>query len=150
MSLLDREKALLANTSWTRPHSWWVVGVVVAFLFPLLAPVGFVYPAMKSTRKMWWVVLSVIGAVTVGIYIVAAAMGHGTLGFFTHITDGSGIWVAVPYLVWAVTVVIAVLMRPVLLRELARTAAEASGKLTAPGVGIDQFPVHDTPSWPPR
>ncbi|MCL2467318.1 MAG: hypothetical protein FWF02_08775 [Micrococcales bacterium] len=148
MNLLDREKSLLANPSWTRGHSWWVVGIVVAFILPLLAPVGFVYPAMKSTRKMWWVVLAVLGTLTVSYYVVAAANGHATLGLFTRMYADAGAWIVGPYVMWAITLVTAIIMRPMLLRELARTAAEASGRLTAPAVGIEQFPVHDAPTWP--
>ena len=148
----DREQSLLTNREWRRNHSWWVVGVAVCFVLPPLAPLGFLYPAMKSTRKMWWALFTVLIALTVGFYVVAATMGHGTLGIFIRVTDDRGLWVLAPYVLWLVDLLVAVLMRPVLFRELARGIAERAGRLTSPAAtpGIDQFPVHDAPTWPPQ
>ncbi|MCL2090853.1 MAG: hypothetical protein FWH11_06465 [Micrococcales bacterium] len=147
----DRAQRLLTNREWRRNHSWWVVGIAIAFILPPLAPLGFVYPLTKSARKMWWVLFSVLVAVTVGFYVVAAVGGHASLGLFIRMTDVQGLWVAVPYALWALDLLVAVAVRPVLLRELARVGAERAGRLTSPAAaqGIDQFPVHDARTWPP-
>jgi len=159
MNLLDREQSLLANPAWRRKHSWWVVLVAVCFVLPPLAPLGFAYPATRSRRAMWWPLFGVLVGLTVVFYVVAAALGHGSLGYGQgywywglpiRVTDEQGWWVVGPYLLWAVDLVLALVTRPVLLRDLARAGGASVGPLTSPAAteGMDQFPVHDAPTWP--